>query len=89
MGTLREHRAGVVSWQCSVETRRELAENIVVDSSHIGLGAHPATLYAIADRLAQPEGEWRPFHRQGWRRLVYGDAGRLTAPRAAAEAHQQ
>ncbi len=88
---------GVVSWQCSVEKRRELAENIVVDSSHIGLGAHPATLYAIADRLAQPEGEWRPFHRRGWRRLVYRDPGKLTAtsahadspsPRAAAEAHQ-
>ncbi len=88
---------GVVSWQCSVETRRELAENILVDSSHFGLGAHPATLYAIADRLAQPEGEWRPFHRRGWRRLVFGDPGKLTttraradgsSPRGAAEAHQ-
>ena len=68
---------GVVSWHCSVETRRELAENIVVDSSHLGLGAHPATLFAIADRLAQPEGQWRPFHREGWRRLVYGDPSRL------------
>jgi len=64
---------GVVSWRCSVETRRDLAENIVVDSSHLGLGAHPAALYAIADRLAQPEGRWAPFHRKGWRRLVYSD----------------
>ena len=64
---------GVVSWRCSVETRRDLAENIVLNSSHLGLGAHPATLYAIADRLAQPEGHWRPFHRKGWRRLVYSD----------------
>ncbi len=88
---------GVVAWQCSVETRRELAENIVVDSSHLGLGAHPATLYAIADRLAQPEGEWRPFHRRGWRRLFYGDPRKHTATRArtdspsphAAEAYQQ
>ena len=64
---------GVVSWRCSVETRRDLAENIVVDSSHLGLGAHPAALYAIADRLAQPEGHWAPFHRKGWRRLVYSD----------------
>jgi pimeloyl-ACP methyl ester carboxylesterase len=75
---------GVVSWQCSVETRRELAENIVVDSSHFGLGAHPAALYAIADRLAQPEGEWLPFHRRGWRRLVYRDPGKLMAARARA-----
>jgi len=64
---------GVVAWQCSVETRREMAENIVVESSHLGLGAHPASLYAIADRLAQPEGHWEPFHRDGWRRLVYSD----------------
>jgi pimeloyl-ACP methyl ester carboxylesterase len=64
---------GVVAWRCSVETRRILAENIVIDSSHLGLGAHPAALYAIADRLAQPEGQWEPFHRDGWRRFVYGD----------------
>ena len=50
-----------------------LAENIVIESSHLGLGAHPAALYAIADRLAQPEGHWEPFHRDGWRRLVYCD----------------
>jgi pimeloyl-ACP methyl ester carboxylesterase len=74
---------GVVSWQCSVETRRELAENIVVDSSHFGLGVHPASLYAIADRLAQPEGEWRPFHRRNWRQFVYCDPGKLMAARAS------
>ncbi len=78
---------GVVSWQCSVETRRELAENIVVDSSHFGLGAHPAALYAIADRLAQPEGEWLPFHLRGWRRLVYNDPRRIMAARARADSH--
>jgi len=64
---------GIVSWRCSVETRRDMAENIVVESSHLGLGANPATLYAIADRLAQPEGHWAPFHRKGWRRLVYSN----------------
>ncbi|HTR12988.1 MAG TPA: alpha/beta hydrolase [Roseiarcus sp.] len=72
---------GVVSWQCSIETRREMAENIVVDSSHLGLGAHPATLFAIADRLAQPEGQWEPFHRGGWRQFVYGDPTRLKGKR--------
>ena len=77
---------GVVAWRCSVETRRILAENIVVDSSHLGLGAHPATLYAVADRLAQPEGEWEPFHRDGWRRMVYCDPHELRA-RPEAQAH--
>jgi pimeloyl-ACP methyl ester carboxylesterase len=72
---------GVVSWRCSVETRRELAENIVLESSHCGLGAHPATLFAVADRLSQPEGLWEPFHRSGWRRLIYADPMKLRAPR--------
>ena len=72
---------GVVSWWCSLETRRHLAENIVVDSSHLGLGAHPAALYAIADRLAQPEGRWAPFHRRGWRGLVYADPAKFRARR--------
>jgi hypothetical protein len=64
---------GVVSWKCSVEPSGEQTENIVVCASHMGLGTHPAVLYAIADRLSQPEGEWRPFDRGGMRRLVYGD----------------
>jgi hypothetical protein len=28
-------------------------------------------LYAIADRLAQPEGQWRPFAFDGLRSLYY------------------
>ena len=72
---------GVVAWRCSVESRETLAENIVVQSSHLGLGAHPAALYAIADRLAQPEGRWEPFHRHGWRALVYADPAKIWARR--------
>jgi len=68
---------GVVSWRCSVESRHHEAENIEVEASHIGMGANPAVLYALADRLAQPEGEWRPFHREGWRRLVYADTTKV------------
>jgi pimeloyl-ACP methyl ester carboxylesterase len=78
---------GIVAWRCSVETRPTLAENIVVQSSHLGLGAHPAALYAIADRLAQPEGFWAPFHRKGWRRFVYGDPEAYLRPQAGADAH--
>lgn len=42
--------------------------------SHLGIGAHPLALYAIADRLAQPEGRWQRFQRGGWKALAYGDA---------------
>jgi hypothetical protein len=47
-----------------------------VEGSHCGLGVHPAVLFAIADRLSQAEGEWQPFHRCGWRSLVYPDPAR-------------
>jgi alpha-beta hydrolase superfamily lysophospholipase len=70
---------GIVSWRCSREPVRvagaERAENIVVEGSHCGLGFNPAVLYAVADRLAQPEGRWAPFHREGWRRFLYPDPG--------------
>lgn len=52
---------GVVAWQCSLEKAGPQAENIEVLASHLGLGFHPAVLYALADRLAQPEGDWKPF----------------------------
>src|SRR5436305_11330044 len=65
---------GVVAWQCSVERETATAENIEVEASHIGLGAHPAVVYAIADRLAQPEGAWKKFDRKrGLRGLFYAD----------------
>jgi pimeloyl-ACP methyl ester carboxylesterase len=64
---------GIVAWQCSVEQPGPQAENIEVEASHVGLVVNPAVLYAIADRLAQPEGRWRPFARTGLRRLIYRD----------------
>ncbi|TMQ02965.1 MAG: alpha/beta fold hydrolase [Deltaproteobacteria bacterium] len=67
---------GVVSWRCSVERERPLVENIEINASHLGIGAHPLALYAVADRLAQPEGQWQSFRREGWRALAYGDARR-------------
>ena len=66
---------GVVAWQCSVQAADQDAktENIEVQASHLGLGVNPTVLYAVADRLAQAEGQWRPFERTGLRRLVYSD----------------
>jgi pimeloyl-ACP methyl ester carboxylesterase len=53
---------GVVAWQSTVElSDREDVENIHVGGAHLGLGFNPRTLYVLADRLAQPEGKWRPF----------------------------
>lgn len=62
---------GIVPWATSVLPEHPLAENIEVRTSHIGMAMHPAVLHAVADRLLQPEGAWRPFRHQGMRRWFY------------------
>jgi pimeloyl-ACP methyl ester carboxylesterase len=64
---------GIVAWQCCLQVEAPRAESIEVQASHIGLGANPATWFALADRLAQREGRWKAFHREGWRRWLYRD----------------
>jgi pimeloyl-ACP methyl ester carboxylesterase len=67
---------GICAWQCCIEQDGPQTESIEVDGSHCGLGHHPAAVYAIADRLAQPEGRWKPFDRTGWRSLIFPDPRR-------------
>ena len=62
---------GICAWQCCVEVEGPLAENIEVKGSHCGLGHNPAAVYAIADRLARPEGDATRFDRSGWRGVFY------------------
>lgn len=74
---------GIVAWQGCLEEDGPASENIEIEASHCGLGHHPAALYAIADRLAQPQGNWRRFDRSGWRSIVYRDPRRDPAGAAA------
>jgi pimeloyl-ACP methyl ester carboxylesterase len=67
---------GICAWQGCMERTSAMSESIEVESSHCGMGHHPAVVYAVADRLAQPEGQWKPFDRSGWRSLVYPDPSR-------------
>ena len=67
---------GICAWQGCMEKSSATSESIEVESSHCGMGHHPAVVYAIADRLAQPEGQWAPFDRSGWRGFVYPDPNR-------------
>ncbi len=46
-------------------------ENIRVAGSHTGLGFNAMVLAIVADRLAQPEGQWAPFKPAGAPGLVY------------------
>ncbi len=67
---------GICAWQGCVEKTSAQSESIEVESSHCGMGHHPAVVYAVAERLAQPEGTWKPFDRSGWRAMVYPDPHR-------------
>ncbi|MEM7525838.1 MAG: hypothetical protein AAF360_19205, partial [Pseudomonadota bacterium] len=62
---------GICNWRNCIEEPSDIAENIEVRASHCGLGHDPAAAYAIADRLAQKEGEWSPFDRSGVKGVMY------------------
>jgi len=63
---------GIVNWKTSLLRPSATAENIEVHlASHIGLGVNPAALWAVADRLAQPDGEFRHFERSGPFAIAY------------------
>ena len=73
---------GVVAWQASIQApsaANPKTENIEVLASHIGLGVNPSAWWAVADRLAQADGQWKPFPREDKGRLhglVYPDPAR-------------
>ena len=73
---------GVVAWQGSVQSANKATrqtENIEVLASHVGLGFNPSAWWAVANRLAQAEGQWTPFAREDQGRiygLIYPDPQR-------------
>lgn len=53
---------GIVSWQYCMELEEtEIAQNIQVNGSHLGLGHNPTVFPIIADRLAQDPNFWCKF----------------------------
>jgi pimeloyl-ACP methyl ester carboxylesterase len=54
---------GVVDWRACRQEPGPRSENVAVHASHLGMGHDPAVLWVVADRLAQPRHEWRPFER--------------------------
>jgi pimeloyl-ACP methyl ester carboxylesterase len=62
------HSDGIAAGDSCRADAAPQTENLEVESSHLGIGHHPVVLLTIADRLAQPEGAWRPFAPpRGWR----------------------
>ena len=64
---------GICAWRTCLNEDAPQAENIEVMGSHLGLGHNPAVVFAIADRLAQPEDKWKKFDRRGFRALAFPD----------------
>jgi pimeloyl-ACP methyl ester carboxylesterase len=63
---------GIVNWRTCLLRPSDTAENIEVHlASHVGLGVNAAALWAVADRLAQPEGQFRQFDRSGPFAIAY------------------
>ncbi len=71
---------GVVNWRTCLVRPSDTAENIEVHlASHTGLSVNPAVLWAIADRLARPEGEFRQFDRSGPFAIAYASPERANS----------
>jgi pimeloyl-ACP methyl ester carboxylesterase len=57
---------GIVHWTACLDPEdHEFSQNVMVPASHVGLVHHPLTLWVLADRLSQKEGEWQPFKEKG------------------------
>ncbi len=65
---------GIVHWRTSLqgeEGAHERSQNIQVRGSHCGMTFNPAIWYLVAERLAMPDGQWRPFERHRIAGLLY------------------
>jgi pimeloyl-ACP methyl ester carboxylesterase len=63
---------GIVNWRTCLLRPSDTAENIEVHlASHTGLGVNAAALWAVADRLAQAEGQFSQFDRSGPFAIAY------------------
>jgi len=54
---------GVVAWRNSIqaEVKGFQTENVRIHSAHLGMGSNVDVMKVLANRLAQPEGEWTPY----------------------------
>jgi hypothetical protein len=61
---------GIVSPDIARDLVSPNVENIRVTSSHLGMVVNPVVLFIIADRLSQPEDDWKPFNMYSLDRLL-------------------
>jgi pimeloyl-ACP methyl ester carboxylesterase len=76
---------GVVAWKCSIEKDQPEGENIHLrGNTHCGMACSPSALFLLAERLAQPDRDWKAFKPKGLGRVFYG-----TQDHRRAVAHHQ
>ena len=72
---------GIVNWRTCLLRPCDTAENIEVHfASHLGIGVNPAALWAVADRLAQRDGQFQPFDRAGPFAIAYAPPEQAQSP---------
>ncbi len=54
---------GITAWENCLDPEGENTESVQIVGSHMGLCVNPSVLLLLAERLAQPEGEWTHFDR--------------------------
>ncbi len=62
---------GIASWRYCIDRVGEQTENLRIRGSHGGMTHNPFVLYILAERLAQAEGEWKPFHDKWFHRTFF------------------
>lgn len=62
---------GVVPWRACIAEDTDLHQNVEVRCSHLGFGFDPASIWCVADRLAQPADDWHRFEAPKRARRLY------------------
>ncbi len=66
---------GILDWRvCLQSNGHEQSENVEVIGSHNGLTLNPMVWALLANRLANPLDDWRPFRSRGYLRWTYPQA---------------
>jgi hypothetical protein len=81
-------RDGFAPWQlCIDETGPNApnprAQNVEICGTHTGMSSNPIALAVVLDRLAQPEGQWKPFKPMQMLRGFYPPPATWTHPTEA------
>lgn len=62
---------GIAAWRYCVDPINPDTENLRVTGSHTGMTHNPLIYYALAERLSQPDQQWKPFESKKLHRFIY------------------